>query len=553
MTEEGLKMGRINVKKKTHREKSAHVNFMGGPSYDISNPLSRLGMAASSCFFGEPMYYHRDKDDKRKVRRNPPGRLDDGLVDHLRETLDAIDPREWRSMTPAELMEDSIDAALDHDVEATLAFAVELRNVGNIRTTPQVILVRAAMHPSVKGTNLIAKHAPNIIRRADEPSVGLAYFIWRYGADGKRGKIPSRLKRAWQRALEGFDEYSLSKYRMESRAVKTVDVVNLVHPKSDVIDKLVKGELKTTGETWEAVISEKGSNAEAWREILPKMGHMALLRNLRNLLKVGLEPKEFISKLIEGAPKGRQLPFRYYSAYRAVEKDAPAAVLDGIEECLLDSIGNLPQFEGRTMSLCDNSGSAHGAFTSSLGTMTVASIGNLTGVLTGMASEDGHVGIFGDRLKTFATRKRSSVIDQLKKADKIGQGIGGGTEHGIWLFWDKAIKEQEHWDHVFVYSDMQAGHGGLFGKSVPRNAIFEPKGGSYIDVPKLISRYRREVNPDVLVFLVQTAGYQDTIVPEFYDKTYILGGWSQSVIQFAGEMTTMVLGGAAHTAQVPQQ
>jgi hypothetical protein len=156
-------------------------------------------------------------------------------------------------------------------------------------------------------------------------------------------------------------------------------------------------------------------------------------------------------------------------------------------------------------------------------------------------------------LKTFATRKRSSVIDQLKKADKIGQGIGGGTEHGIWLFWDKAIKEQEHWDHVFVYSDMQAGHGGLFGKSVPRNAIFEPKGGSYIDVPKLISRYRREVNPDVLVFLVQTAGYQDTIVPEFYDKTYILGGWSQSVIQFAGEMTTMVLGGAAHTAQVPQQ
>ncbi len=41
----------------------AHLNFMGGVSYDVQSPLLRLRMAASSCFFGEPMYYHRDAAD----------------------------------------------------------------------------------------------------------------------------------------------------------------------------------------------------------------------------------------------------------------------------------------------------------------------------------------------------------------------------------------------------------------------------------------------------------------------------------------------------------
>ena len=36
---------------------------------------------------------------------------------------------------------------------------------------------------------------------------------------------------------------------------------------------------------------------------------------------------------------------------------------------------------------------------------------------------------------------------------------------------------------------------------------------------------------------MQVAGYQDTIMPEFYDKTYILGGWSAGVIKFASRMS----------------
>lgn len=533
-------MGYVNKKSKGMREK-AHANFMGGPSYELT-PLLRLRVAASSCFFGEPMYYHRDKKDTRPRRyRSGDNRyLHNDEVAELTAVLQSVSPKEWRGKTPSELMEYAIDAALDADPEATLKFAVELRNEFYIRVTPQAILVRAAMHPKVRGTGLIRIYAMDIIVRADEMATGLAYYL---SKSDKKKSIPNSLKRAWRDAFGRFNEYQLAKYRMESREVKTVDVANLVHPKGELVDKLVKGELKTTGETWEAIISAEGSNAESWRKAMSKMGHMALLRNIRNLIQHEVSETEWIGKLITGAEKGKQLPFRYFSAYRAV-KDAGASgkVLDAIEACLEQSIGNLPKFPGKVMSLTDNSGSACGTAASSMGTMRINEIGNLMGVLTGKVADEGWVGVFGDRYEKYAIRQKSSVFDALAEINKAGESIGGGTEHGIWLFWDSAIKNKEHWDYVFVYSDMQAGHGGLYGNDVPSPWCVGGRRGcgtAYIDVPKLIAEYRNKVNPDVQVFLVQTAGYQDTIIPEFFNKTYILGGWSDKVLHFAAEMASV--------------
>ena len=116
------------------------------------------------------------------------------------------------------------------------------------------------------------------MKRGDEPSTQLAYFISKYGANGRLGKlaIPVRLRRSWKKYLESLNEYSMSKYRMDSRSVKTVDVVRLTRANSPVIDKLIKGELKQEN-TWESIISAKGSNKEAWLEALDVMGHMAQL------------------------------------------------------------------------------------------------------------------------------------------------------------------------------------------------------------------------------------------------------------------------------------
>jgi TROVE domain. len=518
-----------------------HLNFMDGPSYDIKSPLLKLICMSASSFFGEPMYYKGMAPDRKKDKggRVARGFGDDHLGSvqrkYLRSLLNAVDDYEWRNMTPVAAMEKVIDDALDFDPEATLQWAATLRREEFIRTTPQVILIRAANHPKVRGTGLTRKYAALITGRMDEPAVQLAYQLSAFGDH----PVPNAMKRAWKDVLSEANEYQLAKYRMEDRVVKTVDVANLAMGKgfygyNSPIGKLMRGELKL-GEgvkTWESIRSGGGS----WEEAIEVMGHMALLRNIRNLLEAKVPYELWLKKLVATAAKGQQLPFRYLSAHNA-NKGAPGVVLDAIEECLEISVGSLPTLSGRSLVLTDNSGSAHGCAVSELSTMTVSQIGNLMGVLTGLISEEGFLGIFGDRLTYLPIRKKASIMDQAVEANKIGKGIGGGTENGIWLALDQAIQKKEHWDNIFVYSDMQAGHGGLYGRNHEDYKQYQWGGNKrFIDVPLLVSEYRAKVNSKVNVFLVQIAGYEDVLLPEYYDRTYIIGGWSGSIFKFAKRM-----------------
>jgi len=520
------------------QKKEGHLNHMAGVSYDINDPIKQLRIIASSSFFGEPNYYHEDVKkgkDRSDVYSAVKGKkLNKTQEKYLEQTLgQVISIPDYHSYSTTKIMEMAIDEAIDFDAEAALKEAVRLRNEENIRTTPQVIMVRAANSEKVRGTGLIRKYALEIMKRTDEAAVQLAYQLQVYGRP-----IPNALKKAWKAFLESRNEYQIAKYRMETRAYKTLDVVNLVHAKSDVIDKLMKGELKLQENTWESFISANGSTKGNWIKAIDLMGHMALLRNIVNFIKNDINHTLYLPKLKATAKDGKQLPFRYYSAYNMAKSNgANGVILDAIEECLELSLGNLPHFEGKTMSLCDNSGSAQDAFTSSAGTMSVANIANLTAVITAKVSDEGYIGVFGDRLEVEPIRKKDSVFTQAETANKKGQTVGGSTENGIWLFFDRAIKNKEHWDNIFVYSDMQAGHGGLYGTNPSEYSKYKWSNSHYIDVAKLIKDYRKTVNPNVNVFLVQVAGYKDALVPEFYEKTYILGGWGDGLLRFAKEMS----------------
>jgi len=159
-------------------------------------------------------------------------------------------------------------------------------------------------------------------------------------------------------------------------------------------------------------------------------------------------------------------------------------------------------------------------------------------VITARLSDEGYVGVFGDDLKVFEVQKKSGMFEELEKAERLGDSVGQATENGVWMFFKKALAEKEQWDNIFIYSDMQAGHGGLYGNN-PREYSEFAWDSRNIDVAKLIAKYRKTVNPNVNVFLVQVAGYQDALVPEFYERTYIMGGWSEKVLAFAAKMINM--------------
>ena len=517
-------MGHINNKKQGIRSTS-HTNFMGGKNYEVSDALQKLWIMAASSFFGEPTYYGATKKYRELPRRVKE-------TDYL-STMFGAPMADWAGLTPAKAMEAAIDAALDQDLEGTLVLAAALRGTHNMRVTPQVILVRAANR--FKGTTLIREYGKVIVLRGDEPSTGLAYQLATFGKP-----IPNSLKRVWKDKLEGLTDYSLAKYRMESRQVKTIDVVRLTHANSPPIDQLVRGDLKNT-ETWEAIISERGSGPSAWEQAVEKMGHMALLRNLRNISQKAtpFTMVRALDRLKATAESGKQMPFRYYAAFKSlVEAGAAPKTLDVVEECLEISIGNLPRFKGRVASLVDNSGSAQGATTSSLGTVKVAEIGNLMGVLTGKVSDEGFIGVFGDRLEMIPVRKNSSTFDVVGQAQVAAASIGMETENGIWLFFEDAIKNRVHWDTIFIYSDMQAGRGGLYGILKNEYPRFPGLGtrNIYIDIPALVQQYRREVNPNVNIFSVQIGGYGDNVTTEVFNRTSLLGGWSDSVLRYAHQM-----------------
>jgi hypothetical protein len=191
--------------------------------------------------------------------------------------------------------------------------------------------------------------------------------------------------------------------------------------------------------------------------------------------------------------------------------------------------------------LTDNSGSARGTLTTEYGSVGVYEISNLSAILTAYrATKGGNVWVFGDRLEQYYVRKEESILTQLDKVNKLGERIGAGTETGVWLFWENALLNQDKLDHVFIYSDMQAGYGNLYASQsnvYKLNNLGACVRGQYIDVLHLVKLYRERIYAKVNVFSVQVAGYDNSIMPDILYRGAILSGWTGKEAKLAYEMT----------------
>lgn len=534
----------------TLRKSETVTNFMGGDSY-VVDPLTTLRMVSSSSIFGEPSYYR----DSSMGGRSGVSRMLEDIMGKFASFITGDE--DILGLYPDGKVEDTvsrmtriIDAALDYDFKGTLEWAIELRNNYYIRLNPQVVMVRAAIHPkrkefTEKYPGLFAKYNEKVMFRADDPMSQMSYYLYING--GKKNAIPSVIKRSWADKLGKLGRYQVAKYK--NHEIGMINAVRICHAKSDVISELMQNgtvEVSEDQKTWENLRSAGAKWDEIFKTI--DMGHMALLRNLRGFFTEVEDrdlQREYLEKLKAGVLKGKQFPFRYYSAYVAIEAPTVAiqnkmAVLDCLEECIDIAIANMPKLKGRTMCLSDNSGSAWGTAPSEYGTVTVAEIDNLSSVITAMCSEEGYVGKFGDRLKIYPISKRNGALKQAREITKDRYNdVGGNTEGGIWEFFRNAINNGEHWDNIFIYSDQQAGTGGLYGTSDHKRQ-YEKAGFStgydMINVYKLVLEYRKRVFKKVNVFSVQTAGYDNSVTPGYAYRTNLLYGWTGKESVFADAM-----------------
>jgi 60 kDa SS-A/Ro ribonucleoprotein len=119
--------------------------------------------------------------------------------------------------------------------------------------------------------------------------------------------------------------------------------------------KRVKERTLAMPDTWEVALSGGADKRATFERLLRerKLGYLALLRNLRNMVQAGVDDGLMRQAIL--ARKGgaqRVLPFRYVAAARTAPQFEPF-----LDEALRAAIAEMPALRGKTIVLVDVSGS----------------------------------------------------------------------------------------------------------------------------------------------------------------------------------------------------
>jgi hypothetical protein len=225
------------------------------------------------------------------------------------------------------------------------------------------------------------------VLRTPKDALDLVALYWR---DGKK-PLPAAWKRAIRQKFQEWTPYQLEKYgTLRNVKVRLRDLLFLTHPKPVALWKhglrvaeeedLAKAEGRAVRpvepevdpiyaatfkaladdtvkapDTWESRLSEPGADKRVvWEDMLAgeTLGEVALIRNLRNMTAVGVDP-DLIVAAVERASGALLWPHQVYLA----AEYAPPLAVPALERLALRSCGELPKLPGRTAILVDVSGS----------------------------------------------------------------------------------------------------------------------------------------------------------------------------------------------------
>jgi hypothetical protein len=424
--------------------------------------------------------------------------------------------------------------ATDADGFAWLAgFLPWLRDGGNIRSAPVVLAaeaVKARLAAGLDGGN--RQLVGSVLRRPDEPGEMLAYWTSRYGR-----AVPKPVKRGIADAVARlYDERAFLRYDSAARGFRFGDVIDLVHPspapaktawQGDLFrwaitarhdrDEATPGSLRTVsarhalgclspvarhelarevlagdeetrqlleraaGGQWEWLLSWLGeatsadrlSKADQWRLILPQLGYMALIRNLRGLDEAGITDEEaakLAARITDPAQvrRSRQFPFRFLSAYLNLPSLRWGHAL---EQALDAATANIPELPGRTLILIDTSASM-GQPVSGKSAMSMVQAAALFGRATAIRNRD-RADLYGFADGQFRVERSAYQRSVLKSVEAFTRRIGE-VGHGTRIAEAVRATYRGH-DRVMIFTDMQtfpdrsgwSGHVGDVSASVP--------------------------------------------------------------------------------------
>lgn len=431
------------------------TTYNGAPGYEYDT-LSQLFLLASSNMVGEDTFY--EKADKR-----------DGRFEKL------------------------IHQAVIEGHSAWLArFLPWLRNSANMRSASIIGGIEAAcamVAYKIPGGRQIVN---SVLQRADEPGEALAYYLGRY-----QRNFPKPIKRGIADACARlYTEYSALKYDTESKGLRFGDVIELVHPSPGFLSQghlfryllarkakrgnieipelltmtranvllrrdaakrpellLNAARLSQAGMSWEAAKSLAGNRVNArdlWQMLIPTMGYMALLRNLRNFDEAGVSGDMALivaQKLMDPAQvaKSRQLPMRFLAAYNNVPSNRWAQPLEVALELCLQSV---PEFKGSTLILIDTSYSMN-VNLSSKSELKRWDAATVFGLALAARCETADVVSFSDSFKVFPPVKGESLLKSITRFRK-DYFIGQNTHTG-----QAVAKYYNGQDRVVVLTDEQ--------------------------------------------------------------------------------------------------
>jgi hypothetical protein len=359
------------------------------------------------------------------------------------------------------------------------SLAIKARGEYNLRHVPQLLMATLAEMRVLK-----AETVTQVIQRPDDMMEFLALF-WK----GKKKPImQNQMRKGLAAAFGKFDLYSLAKNQKRGHKITLKDVASLVHPdprfmmpwiaergetaeeREEAFALLKNNDLPMPSNTWEVKLSEAQTPAEkkqVWDDLLndEALGAMALIRNLRNMDKVGVSEAK-VRKALKAANTRRVMPFRFLSA--AIE--APSFVPE-LDTMFLKACEGIEPLGGHSVICVDTSGSM-GMTVSEKSKVSHCMVGACIAAILREICDQVTVLQFASTCRKIPSSRGLQLPLHIR--DHIGE-VGHGTD----IAGAVAAANRLDPDRVIVVSDMQShtsvggprGHGYMLNVAAYQNSI----------------------------------------------------------------------------------